>query len=578
MAAIELDPTWVTDRQDTTGSSDYVGGGFYSSPAAPHQYLYFIREGNNRFFEQNRAIYDPHYESPDSSNFIIKGMMGFLIPEMAGYKGTLAELNKSILTEAEFNSIKAAATKSNLLAQFALAGYSANEDIQNGVPHQVAIATQTALLVGATLLTVSTAGFGLPVALAVGLMASLAIEAFGAQSFLNEYFAGILGLPLPSPDESNENQPGLTGYQFHQAIMKIIENPAEYPDAEKMISDALKEISNIIIGNEVDGHQVSELTESTPSIINLSEIEVNDGGQKVFDASDSSGAFLFVTDESGGKIIGGNGTNWFLIKDTWAMDFLSRNQIIGGSGVNILDFSNTDYEVHMMLSGNDYKNEKISELMSLYGPHFLDEDMAMTLRNGQFPWLGTEYASLYDEYKNIDIIIGSPWNDVLVGDWIGGNTISGGYGNDHIVVHGGSNVIKFYDSDFSLPGEELITKTVHGLTLAQEAEYFNGMNYTPSLGYYYRLEHDTLDFSAMDADLTTDDKQNFNWIGYSEFSGTAGELRLTFDLYSPQPHYIEGDRDGDGVADFVVAYEIYYTNPYVRMPWSPLIDAEEILL
>lgn len=578
MAAIELDPTWITDKQDSPGNSDYVGGGFYSSPAIPHQYLYFIREGNNRFFEQNREIYDPHYESPDSNNFIIKGMINFLIPEMAGYKGTLAELNKSALKEAEFNAIKAAATKSNLLAQFALAGYAASEDIQNGIPQQVSVATQTALLVGATVLTVSTAGFGLPVALSIGLIASLAIEAFSVQSILNKYFSDILGPPLPTPEDSGEAPAGLTGYQFYQAIMEIIENPAEYPDAEEMIFDVLKEISDTVVNNEIDGRQDLELTGVTPSVINLSDIDINAAGQKEFDAGDSTGAFLFKTDEGGSKIIGGGGINWFLIENSWVNDYLSRNIIIGGSGVNVLDFSVSDNPVHIMLSGNDYKNEKISELMKLYGPRFLTEDMAMTLRNGEFQELGAPYAAPWGDYKNIDVIIGSQWDDVLVGDWIGGNTISGGYGNDHIVVHGGSNTIKFYDSDFSLPGEELIAKTIHGFTLAEEAEYFNGMNYTPSLGFYYRLEHDTLDFSSMDADLTTEGNQSFNWIGFNDFSGAAGELRLALDWFNDESYYIQGDRDGDGVADFVVAYEIYYTNPYVRMPWSPWIGAEEILL
>lgn len=72
-----------------------------------------------------------------------------------------------------------------------------------------------------------------------------------------------------------------------------------------------------------------------------------------------------------------------------------------------------------------------------------------------------------DEYKNIDMVIGNAYDDVLIGDWLGGLTMTGGMGNDIFVIHGGSNRIVFNDSDFLAPNAEgMTTKQVHGLVTA----------------------------------------------------------------------------------------------------------------
>ena len=55
------------------------------------------------------------------------------------------------------------------------------------------------------------------------------------------------------------------------------------------------------------------------------------------------------------------------------------------------------------------------------------------------------------------------------------------------------------------------------------------------------------DFVGTDGDGGGDDA--FSWVGSSAFSGTAGELRA----YSQSgSHYLAGDVDGDGVADFMI--------------------------
>lgn len=205
--------------------------------------------------------------------------------------------------------------------------------------------------------------------------------------------------------------------------------------------------------------------------------------------------------------------------------------------------------------------------------------MARSLRGAEFQWLGTPFSPADSgEYRNIDLVIGSSYGDILVGDWLGGNMLTGGYGNDIFVVHGGSNIIKFYDTDFSKPGEELVKKFVHGLTLQREADYFNSITYAPSLGTYFRLDADKLDFSAMDANLNMEGHQAFEFIFAHDFSGKAGELRLNTDWAENPSFTLQGDRTGDGIADFEVEYEIYYTNPFVRTLWSPFITADNLIL
>lgn len=65
---------------------------------------------------------------------------------------------------------------------------------------------------------------------------------------------------------------------------------------------------------------------------------------------------------------------------------------------------------------------------------------------------------------------------------------------------------------------------------------------------------DLIDLRPIDADSQQEDDQAFRWIGADAFSGkgvaSSGELRATRDGAT---WYIEGDTDGDGGADFVIA-------------------------
>ncbi|MGA0840103.1 MAG: hypothetical protein ACO3P1_09445, partial [Pseudomonadales bacterium] len=65
---------------------------------------------------------------------------------------------------------------------------------------------------------------------------------------------------------------------------------------------------------------------------------------------------------------------------------------------------------------------------------------------------------------------------------------------------------------------------------------------------FSRISLDRIDLSAIDADTTLADDQAFTFIGTAAFGNRAGELR-----YIPgATSVVQGDTDGDGVADFTL--------------------------
>ena len=64
----------------------------------------------------------------------------------------------------------------------------------------------------------------------------------------------------------------------------------------------------------------------------------------------------------------------------------------------------------------------------------------------------------------------------------------------------------------------------------------------------YSKRFDRIDLAAIDADPALAGDQAFTWIGAAAFSGRAGELRVV-------PGLVQGDLDGDGLADFEIGLE-----------------------
>jgi Ca2+-binding RTX toxin-like protein len=132
-----------------------------------------------------------------------------------------------------------------------------------------------------------------------------------------------------------------------------------------------------------------------------------------------------------------------------------------------------------------------------------------------------------------DTVLGGAGNDELRGG-AGNDRLRGGEGDDVLIggtgadhLHGGGGADSFvFTSAGQSNGRK--TDTIHDFRIG---------------------DGDVIDLTAVDADSETDGDQDFAFIGSGEFSGTAGELRVST---SKTVTTIEGDTNGDGKADFVL--------------------------
>ncbi|GEO16236.1 calcium-binding protein [Microvirga aerophila] len=138
-----------------------------------------------------------------------------------------------------------------------------------------------------------------------------------------------------------------------------------------------------------------------------------------------------------------------------------------------------------------------------------------------------DYALFRSALSGNDVITGGSGDDRLEG-FAGNDRITGGLGGDSL--YGGSGADRFIFrsiSDSNLDGDGC--DFIYGFSAKQK---------------------DRIDLARIDADATRSGNQAFSFVGAKEFSGKAGELR-----YEKVSGYtwVEGDVDGDGIADFSLA-------------------------
>ena len=368
-------------------------------------------------------------------------------------------------------------------------------------------------------------------------------------------------------------------------MKEIGAHPDDYPDAAVILPAILADVADrIVSGNDpgIEANGTGSVLRTPPEIVHYADIEP-ENGVKSFVGEDGK-SYLFIGDETPSEMVGGNAINWFMPKNAYDWS----NKVVGNpDGYNVLDFSLNGWGVDIVVSGNDRMDKWIADRASAFGlkdydinRHFLTHESALGKLRGYAPVelkSGSCGEWCQGEYRNIDYVIGSDYDDILVGDVLGGMTFTGRGGNDTFVVHGGGNRIVFNDGDFADPDSgEITTKFIHGLTTVREARDFDLKHYQPAyLGGYggLRIEPDVLDFSNLDGDLNTEGHQAMRFIGTGKFTGHAGELRyVTEDHHGldwPVTHddesgwwrastvSLEGDRTGDGIADFFIEYTNY---------------------
>jgi Ca2+-binding RTX toxin-like protein len=125
-----------------------------------------------------------------------------------------------------------------------------------------------------------------------------------------------------------------------------------------------------------------------------------------------------------------------------------------------------------------------------------------------------------------DVLTGTAGDDVLIGG-AGKDVLAGGRGADLLVGGGGKDVFVYTAVEDSLPG----------------AGNFD------IIKDFHHAQGDTIDLSAIDANTTLSGNQAFH-LGGSAFTDTPGELIQFSDGHGHT--ILEGDVNGDGVADFEI--------------------------
>lgn len=149
-----------------------------------------------------------------------------------------------------------------------------------------------------------------------------------------------------------------------------------------------------------------------------------------------------------------------------------------------------------------------------------------------------------DSYSSIENLTGSSYADKLTGD-SKANTLDGGAGNDFI--SGGAGNDKLVGG---LGVDDLYGGTGRDTFIFRTpSELGKSMSATDTIFDFSQKEKDAIDLTGIDANSRTTTDDDFSFIGTSNFSKKAGELRYE---KTKTDTLVFGDTDGDGKADFVL--------------------------
>lgn len=122
----------------------------------------------------------------------------------------------------------------------------------------------------------------------------------------------------------------------------------------------------------------------------------------------------------------------------------------------------------------------------------------------------------------------------------------GGAARDYLLGNDAANILKGNGGDDVLNGLGGNDRLWGGAG-SDEFRFFAGSGHDKILDFVSRK--DRIDLSEIDADSWTPGDQAFDFIGADAFSRTPGELRS---YATRSGHFLAGDADGDGVADFII--------------------------
>jgi Ca2+-binding RTX toxin-like protein len=261
------------------------------------------------------------------------------------------------------------------------------------------------------------------------------------------------------------------------------------------------------------------------------------GEDFTFDGSaETDGRFLVYGGHGVDDFTGGDGADVFIFEgQRWGPD----DHVDGGAGRDALVISAGIGLTHIEFAADSFVNIESISLNNRYASDPSQKpSYELVLHNGNVAAGGTLIVNgssiAFGQVVNIDghgvhdgalILFGSGGNDVITGG-DGADLIVGGGGQDSLTGGAGADTFRYGSgSDSPAGATDLI------------ADFLTGS--------------DKVDLSRIDANTLLAGDQAFTWIGASAFSGTAGQLRVRDE---GGYRFVEGDTDGDGQADFAIAF------------------------
>jgi Ca2+-binding RTX toxin-like protein len=181
-----------------------------------------------------------------------------------------------------------------------------------------------------------------------------------------------------------------------------------------------------------------------------------------------------------------------------------------------------------------------------------------------FLYLGDAYGAGADTLAGIEHLIGSGFNDLLIGN-DAANQISGGKGMDHLAGQGGADKLLGQAGDDFIEGGGGNDTLVGGANqddltggAGNDVFVFNAVGESAVGGKRDVIQDlspgDRVNLSAIDADATVAGNQVFTFAQGATFAGTfAGTGKL---FYETGTHILWGNNDADAQADFSIEIKL----------------------
>jgi Ca2+-binding RTX toxin-like protein len=309
------------------------------------------------------------------------------------------------------------------------------------------------------------------------------------------------------------------------------------------------------LANNLYDYDITMVDSNVPAgvqmIVNGQSLQL--GEDFTFDgSSETDGRFLLYGGNGADDLTGGAGNDVFFFE---GLRFQTGDRVDGGAGRDALVISSGSGVNRFEFSDSSFTNiESISVNSRFATDPTQKPSYELVLSNGNIAPGATliiNGSSLSDPNQFVSFdgsaiedgnlnMLGGAGNDTLIGG-DGADFLFAGLGADDLTGGAGADLFRY----------DLATHSTAALT-DEILDFQSGI--------------DKIDLSRIDANSNSAGNQAFSWIGSNAFSGVAGELRA---FQSGGNWIVQGDTDGNGIADLVISVTTQAAAPLVQTDFLP---------